>query len=103
MPRSRRWNRAPISELQPRRNAPRSGRSHRMTAAAETKTPVQIRVPAREAAIAWLNAFLATSGDSERPLLYRTISVEVFEFYPKGVQFIATNGHILFRAWVPER
>lgn len=64
---------------------------------------------AREAAIAvecnayrfglgWLNAFIATSQDSERPALYRTLSVE---FFPLGVQFVGCDGTMLFRTWVP--
>jgi hypothetical protein len=60
---------------------------------------IEIKVPARETAQAWLNAFLASSKDEDRPLLRRTLSLEVFEH---GVQFIATNGHILLRTWVPK-
>lgn len=58
---------------------------------------VEITVPARQAAQAWLNAFLASSKDTNHPMLCQTLSVEVFDY--KGVQFIATNGHVLFRAW----
>jgi hypothetical protein len=50
------------------------------------------------ATVAWLNAFLATSQDDSRPVLYRTLSVE---FYPTGAQFIATDGTVMFRAWAP--
>lgn len=57
-----------------------------------------LTVPARAAALGWLNAFLAASTEEDRPVLYRTLSVEWFD---DGLQFIATNGHALFRAWVP--
>lgn len=59
---------------------------------------VQITISARQAALAWLNAFAASSKEESRPLLCRTLSVEIFE--DRGVQFVATNGHILFRTWV---
>lgn len=62
---------------------------------------VEITVPARHAAMAWLNAFLASSKDTDHPMLCRTLSLEVFE--RKGVQFIATNGHVLFRTWAAIR
>jgi hypothetical protein len=57
---------------------------------------VSITIPARQAAQAWINAFLAASKEESRPLL-RCLSLEVYEH--RGVQFVATNGHILFRAW----
>lgn len=60
---------------------------------------VSISIPAREAALAWLNAFMASYKGDLRPILNQTISIEVFD---RGVQFIATNGHILFRTWVPK-
>lgn len=50
------------------------------------------------ATVAWLNAFLATSQEESRTVLYRTLSVE---FYPTGAQFIAVDGTVLFRTWVP--
>lgn len=56
-----------------------------------------VSVPAGSAATAWLNAFLATSDDEARPALYRTLSVELFA---AGVQFVATDGTMLFRTWV---
>lgn len=61
----------------------------------------QITISARAAALAWINAFLATSDDETRPILNRTLCLEVFEGTSAGVQFIATNGHALFRTWVP--
>jgi hypothetical protein len=61
---------------------------------------VEITVPARHTAIAWLNACLARSKDKERPLL-QCLSLEVFD--RRGVQCIATNGHILFRTWAAVR
>jgi len=60
---------------------------------------VKVTVPARIASQAWLNAMLASSKEPSRPLICQTLSVEVFE--TKGVQFIATNGHVLFRTWAP--
>lgn len=63
-----------------------------------TTEQVEVTVSARAAAIAWLNAFLATSQEEGRPTLYRTLALEVFN---TGVQCIATNGYALFRTWVP--
>lgn len=64
----------------------------------ETLAPTQITVPARAAATAWLNAFLASSTDPDRPTLYRTLSVE---FFRRGIQVIGCDGTALFRCWVP--
>lgn len=70
-----------------------------MTAAKiEVERHVEMTVPARAAALAWLNAFLATSEDPDRPLLYRTLSVEFFLF---GIQIVGCDGTALFRSWVP--
>jgi hypothetical protein len=71
-----------------------------MATAAARGSHVQITINARLAAIAWLNAFQATSKEMTRPLIRQTLSLEVF---PAGVQFVATNGHILFRSWVPSQ
>jgi hypothetical protein len=60
--------------------------------------PITLNLRARAFATAWLNAILATSKDKDRPLLFRTMSVELFR---DGVQLISTNGHALFRTWVP--
>ena len=65
----------------------------------ETLAPTQITVPARAAAIAWLNAFSAASTDPERPALYRTLSLEFFE---GGIHFAGCDGTVLFRTWVPK-
>lgn len=59
---------------------------------------VSITVSAHRAATAWLNAFLAASQDEGRPVLCRTLSVEIFE---NGVQFIGCDGTMLLRTWVP--
>lgn len=56
-----------------------------------------LRVNAGRAATAWLNAFLATSNDEDRGVLYRTLSVELFD---AGVQFVGCDGQMLFRTWV---
>jgi len=60
------------------------------------RTSARATLSARLAATAWLNAFLATGQDDARPALYRALSVE---FFPNGVQFIATDGTILLRTW----
>jgi hypothetical protein len=56
------------------------------------------RVRAGEAALAWLNAAVASGNDDSRPALCRTISVE---FFQRGVQFVGCDGTMLFRAWTP--
>lgn len=61
-------------------------------------TSTKLTVRAAPAAVAWLNAFLATSDVEERPLLYKTLSAE---FFKHGLHLIATNGHIMLRAWCP--
>ena len=65
-----------------------------------TKRSVSISLAAGRAAVAWCNAFLATGDNVDRPVLYRTIAVEFFE---SGVQFVATSGHLLLRAWCPSQ
>lgn len=60
-------------------------------------SPMTLAVDASAAALAWSNAFLAAGQDEDRPLLYRTLAVE---FFSDGVQFIATDGTMLFRTWV---
>ena len=67
-----------------------------MTAPAATHL---IRLPAASAATAWLNAFLATGQNEERPALCRTLSLE---FHDNGLQLIGCDGTILFRSWVVE-
>ncbi|MGV3707973.1 MAG: hypothetical protein ACO1Q7_03965 [Gemmatimonas sp.] len=59
---------------------------------------VKVSVNARAAALAWLNAFLATGQNEDRPLLYRTLAIE---FFDAGVQFIGCDGTAIFRAFVP--
>lgn len=61
---------------------------------------VSLTVHASAAATAWLNAFLATGQDEDRPVLFRTLSVE---FYANGIQFVACDGTMLFRAYVPKQ
>lgn len=58
----------------------------------------KIEVRARRAALATLNAFLASGTDDERTQLYRTLGIEVF---PTGIQFIGCDGTMLFRTWAP--
>jgi hypothetical protein len=64
----------------------------------DSRKPPPLVLPARAAALAWLNCFLATSQDDERGVLYRTISIE---FYRGGLQFVCCDGTALFRSWVP--
>jgi hypothetical protein len=56
-----------------------------------------VTVPARATAIAWLNAYLATGNDDEKPTLCKTLAIEFFE---SGVLFVACDGITLLRAWV---
>ena len=69
-----------------------------MTKRKLTSTITTLRVNAGAAARAWLNAFLAASGDKNRKILYRTLSIE---FFGNGVQFIGCSGTLLFRTWAP--
>lgn len=71
-----------------------------MSAATPEVAAMTLALPAALAALGWRNAFLATGQDDERPALYRTLAVE---FFPRGVQFVATNGILLLRTWVPTR
>jgi hypothetical protein len=68
-----------------------------MTAVAPDQ--ILITLPARSVALAWLNAFAAAGGDSDRPLLCRTLSLEFFA--GQGLQLIGCDGTALFRTWVP--
>lgn len=47
---------------------------------------------------AWLAVFTATSDDDARPILYRTIAVEI---WPTGVRLSATDSFMIWSAWVP--
>jgi hypothetical protein len=58
-----------------------------------------LTLPALPAATAWLNAYLATGHNEERPALCRTLSLE---FFDNGLQVIGCDGTILFRSWVVE-
>lgn len=60
--------------------------------------PNRATVNANIAATAWLNAFLASGQSEDRPALFRTLSVELFD---AGVQFIGCDGTILLRTWAP--
>jgi hypothetical protein len=59
---------------------------------------VAVTVRAHATARAWLNAFLATGDEENRPVLNRTLCLE---FFAGGVQLIACDGTALFRSWVP--
>lgn len=63
---------------------------------------LQITVPARALATAWVNSFLASSQEADRPVLYRTLSLEFFRYgTSRGVQIVGCDGAALFRSWVP--
>lgn len=63
---------------------------------------LSIKVPARAAALAWVNAFLAAGKDESRPALNRTLSIEVFEtLRHSGLHLVGCDGTALFRTWVP--
>lgn len=55
-------------------------------------------LPGLHLASSWLNCALASSEDENRPVLYRTILVEVFK---GGVQLVATDSWMLLAAFVP--
>lgn len=58
-----------------------------------------ITLSARALATAWLNAFLASSDEEDRPVLYRSLSLE---FFRNGLHLIGCDGSALFRSWVPD-
>lgn len=58
-----------------------------------------LTVPARVIATAWLNAFLASSTDENRPAMHRTLSLEWFD---DGLHIVGCDGTALFRTWAPE-
>lgn len=53
---------------------------------------------ARTLARGWLSVALASSKDSGRPALDRTVSIES---YPTGVRLAATDSYVLLHTWVP--
>lgn len=63
-----------------------------------TNVATERKVRAGDGAQAWINAAIACSQDDARRAIYRTISIE---FFRSGVQFVATDGHVLFRTWAP--
>lgn len=69
-----------------------------MTAHVEAHESTAIVVPARIAATGWINAFLASGTDDERPVLFQTLSLEWFD---EGLQIVGCDGTALFRSWVP--
>jgi hypothetical protein len=54
-------------------------------------------LPARGFATAWLNVSLASGSDEQRPQMYRTVLVEVFE---RAVRLVAADGVMLLTATV---
>lgn len=61
------------------------------------KNPTTITVDAATFARAWRSCALAYSKDTDRPVLDRTIAVEL---YPNGCRLIATDGTMLLHSWV---
>lgn len=51
-------------------------------------------LPGRAFATAWLNAWLSTAEDAARPVLHRTLLVEVFDS-PASLQMVATDSYTL--------
>lgn len=62
------------------------------------KSPLPLSIPGGALAPAWLNAWLATSDDDSRPILYRTMLVEV---YKTGVQLVSTDSFMLLTSFAP--
>lgn len=46
----------------------------------------------------WLAVATAASDDDERPILWRTVAVEL---WPNGVRLTSTDSYLLWSAWVP--
>lgn len=46
----------------------------------------------------WLSVAVASADDSFRPILHRSVLIEMF---PHGVRLVATDSYVLLRAWVP--
>ncbi len=59
---------------------------------------MKITIPAGPLATAWLNCFQTTGTDENRPALYRTVLVEVFD---RGVQLVATDTFMLLGGFAP--
>ena len=55
-------------------------------------TPDPITLPAEHVIPAWRNAFIATSDDDERSVLYRTV---LCEWHPDGLRFVSTDTFVL--------
>lgn len=58
---------------------------------------INMDLPARAFAAAWLNAWQATGGDDSAPVLYRTVMVEALA---DGVRLWATDRYVLLRSTV---
>lgn len=46
----------------------------------------------------WLSVAIASGDDKYRPVLHRTVCIEL---HARGVRLVATDSYILLRAWVP--
>lgn len=58
----------------------------------------EYEVDAETLARAWLAVFTATSEDHERPILCRTVAIEL---WPDGVRLTACDSYMIWTAWVP--
>lgn len=56
---------------------------------------LDLTLPGRSFATAWLNTWLSTGDDEARPALYRTVLCEVFTS-PRCLQLVATDSYTLF-------
>lgn len=57
-----------------------------------------LTLPGKHLGPAWLNTALAASDDDNRPVLFRSVLVEVFDH---GVQLISTDSYMLLGTFVP--
>lgn len=58
----------------------------------------RISLPAAQVGQAWLPVWCATSDDSDRPILHRTICIEWFD--GRGLRLIATDSYVLLTSWL---
>ena len=59
---------------------------------------VRAELRARDVALAWLNASIASGDNPDRAPLYKSLAIE---FFANGVQFVGCDGVMLLRTWAP--
>ncbi len=69
-----------------------------MTTVTDPAVPVTTLFDARTFARGWMSVAVASGKDEARPVLNRTIAVEL---HPGGARLIATDSHVLLHAWIP--